>query len=73
MSDTARIRIALWVARQITWRNILRSAGLTTMLWLIYTKDHPDPTALLACGAMMGLPSFIRLIEAEPPKRGGDS
>lgn len=50
-----------FLQRAFTWRNILRASGLGAMLWLILTKQHPDATALLACGAMMGLPSFIVL------------
>jgi len=30
------------------------------MLWLIWTRAHPDPSALLFCGAMIGLPSFVQ-------------
>ena len=43
----------------LTWRNTLRASGLVTMLWLIWTRAHPDPSALLFCGAMIGLPSFV--------------
>ena len=43
-----------------TWRNTLRMAGLTTMLWLLWSRQHPDPTALFFCGVLMGLPSFVK-------------
>jgi len=31
------------------------------MMWLVLTKDHPDATALVALGTMIGLPTFFWL------------
>ena len=53
-------RVIEAISRLGTWRNTLRASGLITMLWLIWTRAHPDPSALLFCGAMIGLPSFVQ-------------
>lgn len=50
-----------WLQKQVTWRNLVRACGLAGMMWLVLTESHPDPTALIAMGTMIGLPTFFWL------------
>lgn len=56
-----KIRSALAsLRRAASWRNTLRAAGLITALWILWSRQHPDATALFFCGVLIGLPSFVR-------------
>lgn len=60
MSGTGQ-RLGRWLLDQMTWRNTVRVCGLTGMMWVTLTEAHPDPTALVALGTMVGLPTFFGL------------
>jgi len=79
MSTSPGARIGIWLSSQLNWRNALRTFGMVGMGYEIFTKAHPDPTVLLALGAMMGLPTFLGLEQLtkaqgseESPKRSSE-
>lgn len=57
---------------RLTWRNILRGAGLGGMMYQVFFVKHPDATLLLALAAMMGLPTFFGLEAAAHSQSDSD-
>lgn len=42
----------------VTWQNILRGGGFFGLLFLVVAREDPEPMLIIACCAMMGLPTF---------------
>lgn len=59
-------RFGMWLLSQATWRSVVRVSGLGGMMYMVLTEQHPDATALMAMGAMIGLASFISLVPTSP-------
>lgn len=69
--DTTPLRLVLgrWLLAQVNWRNTVRLSGLFGMMYLVFFKTSPDPTALIAMGTMIGLPTFFWLDPYQPEDR----
>ncbi len=46
------------LGRTLTWQNILRTGGFFGLLFLVVERERPEPLLIIACCAMMGLPTF---------------
>jgi len=72
------VLITRWLQKFLTWRNIVRTCGLIGMMYLVLFRSHPDATALVALGTMIGLPTFFWLQPAvvgqdpKPPSQQPD-
>jgi hypothetical protein len=40
------------------WQTLLRAGGFFGLLFLVVKREQPEPLLIIACCAMMGLPSF---------------
>ena len=47
-----------WVVHTVTWQNIMRAGGFSGLLFLVVARERPEPMLIIACCAMMGLPTF---------------
>lgn len=62
--------LLLWVRITVTWQNILRTGGFLGLLFLVVARERPEPLLIIACCAMMGLPTFW---DMDKNNRGGGS
>lgn len=59
MSFKKRIGVVFaWLKLVVTWQNIMRTGGLFGLLFLVVERERPEPFLIIACCAMMGLPTF---------------
>jgi hypothetical protein len=60
-----------WLRVVVTWQNILRAGGFFGLLFLVVMRERPEPLLIIACCAMMGLPSFWEFDRQRDEKNSG--